>query len=74
MSTKISMTLDQLQHLLTEQKRLVVERLQHNTYQYNAESTPNQSYSLKIDKEKMQEIGMAARFPDEFNTLKTYLS
>ncbi len=73
MSVKLSMTLDQLQELLTEQKRLVVDRLEHNTYQYNAESTDDHSKSLKIDREKMQKIGMEARFPDAFLTLKAYL-
>lgn len=73
MSTKLSMTIDQLQDLLTEQKRLVVERLEHNTYQYNAESTNDHSKSLKIDREKMQKIGMEARFPDTFTILKAYL-
>lgn len=73
MSTKLSMTIDQLQDLLTEQKRLVVERLQHNTYQYNAESTDDHAKSLKINREKMQKVGMEAGFPNTFTILKAYL-
>ncbi len=67
------MTLEQLRHLLDEQKQLTIDRLRSDSYLYNKDSTTGQSISLDIDKEKMQEVGMRARYPDTYQTLKAYL-
>ena len=67
------MTLDQLQELLVEQKRLTIEYLEGHNYQYNADSTDSQYKTLNIDREKMREVGMRSRFPDQFMTLKAFL-
>lgn len=71
--SKITMTLEQLRQLLLEQKKLTIEYLRSNSYQYNTNSTDDHSHSLPIDRDKMMEVGMKARFPDAYNTLKAYL-
>lgn len=67
------MTIRDLETLLQDQKRKVIERIAGNSYLYNTESTPSHAKPLPIDKEKMKEIGMKAPFPEEFNTLKKYI-
>lgn len=71
---KINMTLEQLERLLNAQKELVIIYLSSNTSSYNAESTDGCLKSLPINEFKMKEIGMKAKFPEEFNTLKKYLT
>lgn len=71
--SKITMTLYQLQSLLDEQKRLVIDRLRSYSYLYNTNSTSGQSIPMTIDEEKMKEVGMKTSYPDAYTTLKAYL-
>jgi hypothetical protein len=74
MEIKISMTVRQLEILLDDQKRLVVEALRNTSY-YNTENTDSHSKTIdNIDKEKFKELGMKARYPDELSIIKKYLS
>lgn len=70
---ELKITLHQLENLLNEQKRLVVEKLSGHTYSYNKESTEGHLKDLPIDKDKFSEIGMSSRFPEDFNTLRRYV-
>lgn len=68
----MEISLDQLEHLLKEQKRLVIEKLSQHTHMYNTESTDSHTKSLPIDKEKFMEIGMKSEFPRDIQILKNY--
>ncbi len=70
---EITITIDQLESLLRQQKELVIERLAGHTYYYNSKSTNGVAISLDIDKVKFEEIGLKARFPDDFIVLKKYI-
>lgn len=67
------MTVAQLQALLDEQKRLVIQQLGSNTHIYNAETTDGSYKSFNIDKAKFTEQGIAARYPEHFEVLKRYI-
>lgn len=69
---EIKITLEQLECLLHEQKRLVIETLLHHTYCYNKESTESNLIDIPINKEKFNEIGMCASFPKDLLVLKKY--
>ena len=59
--------------MLDNQKRLVIEKLRSESYLYNKESTPSVSKPLPIIEEDMIKVGIRAKYPEEFNTLKKYL-
>lgn len=67
------MTIRQLEILLDEQKRLVIDCLAGQSANYNTESTAGSYKSLPIDREKFKEAGMAARYPDDLRVLKQYI-
>ena len=67
------MTLQQIENLLDEQKRLVVERLRGQSYYYNKESTDGSLKTLPIDEQRFLEVGMAAKYPDDVNVLRRYV-
>ena len=68
----MEITIEQLERLLQEQKRITIEKLLGSTTYYNSENTDSVLKSLPIDKEKFIELGMKARFPDDIETLKRY--
>lgn len=68
----MEISLEQLELLLKEQKRLVIEKLSQHTYMYNTESTDSHTKSLPIDKEKFMEIGMKTELPRDIQILKNY--
>lgn len=70
---RIKITLRELEILLQEQKRNVIDRISVNSYMYNTESTDAHARPLPIDKDKMKKVGMDASFPEEFNILKKYI-
>lgn len=74
MSLKLKITLRQLERLLYLQKLEVIERLSGNTYLYNTETTESHAKSLPVDKEKMKEVGLKAKYPEDFEVLKSYLT
>ena len=67
------MTLDELEVLLIEQKRIVIEKLRGSTAYYNAKSTEGQQWSLDIDEDKFKKVGMDARYPNDFQVLSKYI-
>lgn len=73
MNTEIKVTVQQLQSLLDQQKENVIEILLGNTGFYNPESTTANYVKLAIDKEKFKQLGLEARFPDDFAVLKRYI-
>ncbi len=68
----MEITLEQLEGLLNEQKKIVIENLLGLTYYYNPESTESSSKSLAIDREKFSELGMKSGFPKDVETLKRF--
>jgi len=70
---KIEMTLEQLESLLNEQKRITIEKCLGHNYYYNKESTDGQAKSLPIDEDKFKKQGMEAKYPNDFEVLKKYL-
>lgn len=70
---KIEITVDQLELLLNEQKRITVNKCLEHNYVYNKESTEGNLISLPIDEEKFKKQGMGAKFPNDFEILKKYL-
>jgi|WetSurMetagenome_2_1015567.scaffolds.fasta_scaffold1042832_1 hypothetical protein len=70
---KIEMTLEQLESLLNEQKRITVEKCLGHNYYYNKESTDGHAKSLPIDEDKFKKQGMEAKYPNDFEVLKKYL-
>jgi len=71
---KVSLTIEQLESLLYEQKLLVIEGLQGRSGYCNSETTAGQPIPLTIDKEKFKETGLAVRMPNDVNVLKKYLT
>ena len=69
----LTLTLEQLKHLLVQQKDILIEHLACNTAHYNSESGDGRIYTLPIDKEKFREVGMKSKFPNDFNVLTKYL-
>jgi hypothetical protein len=70
---KIEITIEDLERLLQEQKRITVEKCLSHNYFYNKESTEGHLKTLPIDEDKFKEQGMSANFPNEFNILKKYI-
>jgi len=68
----MEISLEQLENLLNEQKKIVIERLLGSTSYYNSTNTPSASSSLPIDKEKFTETGISARMPRDIEILKNY--
>jgi len=68
----MEISLEQIEWLLSEQKKLVIERLLNYKSSYNADSTPSYTVSLNIDKDKFTEIGMKADIPNDIKILKHY--
>ena len=68
----MEITIEQLERLLREQKRLTIENLLGSTSYYNSENTPSVLNSLPIDKEKFTEVGMKTKFPHDVELLKYY--
>ena len=73
MENKISITIYELEALLNEQKKIVIENLVSASSYYNSTNTSGSVSSLPIDKEKFYSLGMKSRFPNEFNVLQKYL-
>ena len=71
---KIEITIQQLEELLNEQKRIVIEKLAGQSGYYNAETDSSNYRPLKIDKNKFFETGMSAKYPQDLITLKKYIS
>ena len=67
------MTVEELEYLLYEQKRLAVEQCLSHSYLYNKESDEGHARPLPIDEEKFKQHGMKARFPNDFMVLKKYV-
>lgn len=70
---ELKLTIEDLERLLNEQKRIVIEKLSGHTYYYNNESTESVAKDLPINKTKFSEVGMQAKFPSDFETLKRYV-
>lgn len=69
----MKITLGQLETLLIQQKKLVVERLLSSTSSYNTNNTEGHIFTIdNIDKQKFESVGMATKFPDDVNILKKY--
>lgn len=69
----IKIELGDLENLLTEQKRIVAERLLSSTYVFNTESTERHSNSIRnIDKGKFMKVAMGAEPPHDLTILKKY--
>lgn len=73
MSTKIEITIEQLEYLLNRQKRIVIDKLKGCTSYWNGESTPAVSKAINIDDEKFLESGLESKFPEDFIILKKYI-
>lgn len=70
---KIEMTIEELERMLYEQKRITVERCLSHNYIYNTESTDGHLKTLPIDETKFKEHGMKAGYPNDFEVLKRYV-
>ena len=70
---ELKVTVQQLENLLNEQKRLVVEKLLGQTGYYNSESDAGNYRTLPIDKDKFTEVGLSARMPNDVDVLKRYV-
>jgi len=70
---KISLTINQLESLLNQQKEMVIDKLSGQSSYYNLESDAGNSRTLPIDKDKFKLSGMQARYPNEFEVLKKYI-
>lgn len=70
---ELKVTVQQLEQLLNEQKRLVVEKLLGQPGYYNSESDAGTIRSLPINKDKFTEVGMSAKLPNDVDVLKRYI-
>lgn len=70
---KIQISIEDLEGMLNEQKRNVIDNLSGSSSYYNEESTDGHQKSLPIDKEKFYELGIKSRYPNDFNILKRYI-
>lgn len=70
---KIEMTIEELERMLYEQKRITVEQCLSHNYIYNKESTDDHLKSLPIDEVKFKEHGMKAKYTNDFEILKRYV-
>lgn len=70
---EFQITLEQLEKLLIEQKRIVIEKLSGRTGYWNADSTEGNYKTVNINMEKFRQQGMSADYPNDFNVLKSYL-
>jgi len=73
MDQKINITIKQLGTLLNQQKHKTIDALLSQTSVYNPESTHGHLKSLKIDKEKFEDVGMRASFPNDYEVLLKYI-
>ncbi len=72
-SMEIKITIEQLESMLCQQKKLVIDKLVGQSSQYNSTNTDGTISPLPIDETKFNQCGLGARFPDEFVTLKKYV-
>lgn len=70
---KIELTIDELQQMLDEQKRIVIELLVGGSGYYNTESDDGHYRPLTIDIKKFKDQGMKASYPYDFGILKRYV-
>lgn len=70
---EVNFTMEQVEELLREQKRLVIEKLLRHTAYYNPQSTDSDLKTMDLKEDKFKEIGMAANLPQDIITLKKYL-
>ena len=68
----MEISIEQLEYLLREQKRLTIDQLLGSTTYYNSENTIGVLKSLPIDKDKFTELGMKAKLPNDIEILKRY--
>ena len=68
----MEITIEQIESLLREQKKLVIEKLLNSTSYYNSENTESSLKSLPIDKNKFTELGEKADYPKDIKILKSY--
>ena len=73
MENKITISLEDLENMLRQQKSIVIDRLLDTSCMYNKDIKPGQSEFLPIDKEKFKEIGCKSSYPEHFNVLKRYI-
>ena len=74
MENKISLTFEQLESFLDQQKLLVIEKIYGNRSYYNSENTDGYEKSLPIDKDLLTELGMKTPYPNDVNILKKYIN
>lgn len=70
----MEITIEQLESLLNEQKRLVAERLINSSTEWNAENTPGHVESLrsKINENSFMQIAQHTSLPNDLLILKKY--
>lgn len=68
----MEISIEQIEWLLAEQRKNVIEKLLNSTSYYNSESTDSHSKALTIDKDKFREIGDRAELPKDIQILKNY--
>lgn len=73
MENKISLTIQQLEYMLNEQKKLVIDQLLGSSSYYNNKSTDSISIPLDINKDCFKEMAFKTKYPNDFEILKKYL-
>lgn len=68
----MKISLEQLEDLLLEQKRNVINNLMNSTSYYNDKNSNGDTIPIVFNKEKFKEVGMAAELPKDFITLVKY--
>lgn len=70
----MEITIEQLESLLNEQKRLVAEKLINSSTEWNAENIPGRIESLrsKINENSFMQIAKNASIPNDVIVLKKY--
>lgn len=70
---QIQMSVQELQSILDDQKRMVIEKLLIHSSYYNTESDASNYRTLPIDPDKFKDQGMKAGYPNDFEVLKKYV-
>lgn len=73
MSKEITISIDDLESMLREQKLITMECLRNNTGYWNNDSDESNYRMVNINKAKFEEQAIKSRYPDTFNTLKKYV-
>lgn len=68
----MEISIEQIEYLLREQKKLVIERLLGSSSYYNSTNTASTSSSLTIDEDRFRELGEKADLPKDIKILKSY--